>query len=65
MIELRQAADFHVVGYSHALLGLSVEPRLEVLDLVLDFAQVLFLVRYPHILKSVEFAPGDALVDLL
>src|SRR5215204_1446794 len=65
MVELRQAADIHVVGYGDALSSLSLEPRLEVLDVILDFAQVLFLVRYPHILESVEFAFGDAREDLL
>jgi hypothetical protein len=64
MVELRQAADIHVVGYCDALLGLSLEPRVEVIDLVLDFAQVRFLVRYPHILESVEISLGNALVDL-
>src|SRR5918998_1656061 len=64
-VELGEAADIHVVRHGEALGALPLEPRVEVLDVVLDLAKVLFVVGHPHILESVQVAVGDVPEDLL
>src|SRR5918998_3848930 len=64
-VERGEAADVHVVRYGEALGGLPHEPRVEVFNVVLDLAQVVFVVGHPHVLEGVKVALGDVPEDLL